>query len=99
MISCDIERKWSSNWISAGFCLNNWQAPARPAPYFRRAFEWDGRGEAVVYLCGLGYYELYLNGEKVDSFVDCGTKVIDADSAEEYMATLKSQMDGKDAAA
>ena len=64
MISCDIERKWSSNWISAGFCLNNWQAPARPAPYFRRAFEWDGRGEAVVYLCGLGYYELYLNGER-----------------------------------
>ena len=40
----------------------------------------------------------HLNGEKVDSFVDCGTKVIDADSAEEYMATLKSQMDGKDAA-
>ena len=69
MISCDIERKWSSNWISAGFCLNNWQAPARPAPYFRRAFEWDGRGEAVVYLCGLGYYELYLNGEKVGDHV------------------------------
>ena len=41
----------------------------------------------------------HLNGEKVDSFVDCGTKVIDADSAEEYMATLKSQMAGKDAAA
>ena len=37
----------------------------------------------------------HLNGEQVDSFVDCGTKIIDIDSAEDYMATLKSQMDGK----
>ena len=37
----------------------------------------------------------HLNGEKVDSFVDCGTKVIDSTTAEDYMATLKSQMDGK----
>ena len=40
----------------------------------------------------------YLDGEKVDSFVDCGTKVIDSTTAEDYMATLKSQMDGKAAA-
>ena len=40
----------------------------------------------------------HLNGEKVDSFVDCGTKVIDSTTAEDYMATLKSQMDGKAAA-
>ena len=40
-----------------------------------------------------------LNGEQVDSFVDCGTKIIDIDSAEDYMATLKSQMDGKAVAA
>ena len=37
----------------------------------------------------------YLNREKVDSLVDCGTKVIDSTTAEDYMATLKSQMDGK----
>lgn len=37
----------------------------------------------------------HLNGEKVDSFVDCGTKVIDSTTADDYMATLKSQMDGK----
>ncbi len=41
----------------------------------------------------------HLSGETVDSFVDCGTKIIDKDNAEEYMATLKSQMDGKDVAA
>ena len=41
----------------------------------------------------------HLNGEQVDSFVDCGTKIIDIDSAEDYMATLKSQMDGKAVAA
>ena len=70
MISCDIEREWSSNWISAGFCASNWQAPVRPAPYFRREFDWKG-GECTVYLCGLGYYELYLNGKKV------GDRVLD----------------------
>ena len=37
----------------------------------------------------------HLNGEKVESFVDCGTKVIDSTTAEEYMATLKTQMDGR----
>lgn len=70
MISCDIGRTWSSNWISAGFCGNNWQAAVRPAPYFRREFDWKG-GECTVYLCGLGYYELYLNGKKV------GDRVLD----------------------
>ena len=36
----------------------------------------------------------HLNGEKVDSFVDCGTKVIDKDTAEDYMKTLDQQMNG-----
>ena len=32
--------------------------------------------------------------EKVDSFVDCGTKVIDSTTAEDYMKTLDQQMNG-----
>lgn len=36
----------------------------------------------------------YLNGEKVESFVDCGTQIIDKDSAQAYLDDLKKQMDG-----
>ncbi len=36
-----------------------------PAPYLRRAFQVDGGGCGQVILCGLGFYELYVNGEKI----------------------------------
>ena len=37
----------------------------------------------------------YLNGEEVESFIDCGTQVIDKDSAQAYLDELEKQMDGK----
>jgi alpha-L-rhamnosidase len=41
-----------------------------PASYFRNELEIDKKIEdAQVYVCGLGYYELYLNGEKVGDHV------------------------------
>nr|WP_297282897.1 sugar ABC transporter substrate-binding protein [uncultured Agathobaculum sp.] len=36
----------------------------------------------------------YLDGEEVESFVDCGTQVIDKDSAEDYLKELEEQMGG-----
>lgn len=36
----------------------------------------------------------YLDGEEVESFVDCGTQVIDKDSAEAYLKELEEQMGG-----
>ena len=53
---------WVADWIE--------QRPAdgRPdaAPLFRRDFRVEGRvARARAYVCGLGYHEFYLNGEKV----------------------------------
>ena len=46
--------------------LINWQAAVLPAPMFRRAFGLDGEVKtACLKICGLGYYELRLNGAKV----------------------------------
>lgn len=37
-----------------------------PAPYFRRSFQLDFKPEhAEITICGLGFYELYINGENI----------------------------------
>ena len=49
---------WEAKWISAPECKN--------APKFIKKFEVDNNiNSAYAYICGLGYYELYINGEKV----------------------------------
>jgi alpha-L-rhamnosidase len=35
------------------------------APYFRRVFTFKKGKEAKIRICGLGFYELYINGENV----------------------------------
>ncbi|MBR9999878.1 MAG: family 78 glycoside hydrolase catalytic domain [Cyclobacteriaceae bacterium] len=41
-----------------------------PAPMFRKNFQVDGRvTDARLYISGLGYYEAYLNGEKIGDHV------------------------------
>ncbi len=66
----NIERKWSGYWINVGKPMG---APAKEvgaAPYLRKTFECsDKPQQAVAYLCGLGWHELYVNGEKVDDRV------------------------------
>ena len=57
---------WTAQWIG----LLNDPYPdstlTHPAPFFRKEFVADKQvKEAKVYVCGLGYYEMYLNGEKV----------------------------------
>ncbi len=60
---------WQAQWIG-----RTTDAEERPAPLFRRGFTLDGKiKQARVYLCGLGYYELHLNGQKVgDHLLDPG---------------------------
>ena len=60
---------WQAQWIG-----RTPDAEQRPAPMFRRGFTLDGKiKRARVYLCGLGYYELHLNGQKVgDHLLDPG---------------------------
>lgn len=36
-----------------------------PAPYLRRAFQVDHEAKANVIITALGFYELYLNGERI----------------------------------
>lgn len=56
---------WVGKWINAPKPVT----PAKsvlPAPYFRKSFTLDGDvASARVYICGLGYFELYVNGQKV----------------------------------
>jgi alpha-L-rhamnosidase len=52
---------WQAQWIG-----RTKDTKSHPAPLLRRAFELEGdpvRG--TVYVCGLGYYELHLNGKTV----------------------------------
>jgi len=59
-----------AHWIGTGLGHASWQTPARPAPYFRRTFHYRKPAQAAtVRICGLGYYELYLNGQKVGDHV------------------------------
>ncbi len=49
---------------------NNVLTTGLPAPYLRRNFEIGGKVKrATAYICGLGYYEMSLNGRKVGDHV------------------------------
>ena len=60
---------WQARWIARTTDTNS-----NPAPLFRNAFNVDRKVKrARAYICGLGYYELYLNGQKVgDHLLDPG---------------------------
>ena len=55
------QKDWSGKWIS-----DNFNQEFRKAPMFRKSFSLAKTiKQARVYVCGIGYYELYLNGRKV----------------------------------
>ena len=52
---------WPAKWIARTTDTN-----AEPAPMLRRAFNLTGKiKNARAYICGLGYYELHINGRKI----------------------------------
>ena len=52
---------WQAQWIARTTNIDE-----RPAPMFRRELALDGKiKRARVYICGLGYYELHINGQIV----------------------------------
>ena len=65
----DITRQ--GKWIrQAGKCNTDWRAAVLSAPFFRKKFTYQKETEKVeVSICGLGYYELFLNGRKVGDHV------------------------------
>ncbi len=66
-----MQEQGQGQWTGrAGGCLVNWQGKVLPAPLLRREFTLDSAvRQAWVRICGLGYYELRLNGEKVGNHV------------------------------
>ncbi|GEM_PF-27731 len=57
---------WQAKWIGIAEDENPLSYETGPAPYFRHEINLtDKIKSAKVYVCGLGFYELYLNGNKV----------------------------------
>lgn len=57
--------KFSKKFYCAGDALCSFENPVA-APYFRKEFEMEFVPEsAELTICGLGFYELWLNGEKI----------------------------------
>ena len=48
----------NENWIQADTACD--------APYFRKTFDISEPSDATIAICGLGFYELYINGQKIN---------------------------------
>lgn len=56
---------FSEKFICAGYDYTTYTSHV-PAPYFRKTFEIDGEvKKSVITLTGLGFYELYVNGQRL----------------------------------
>ena len=60
-----LENEWRAKWITHPY-KDFGDSRNMPAPYFRKSFQAGQKVKsAKVRICGLGYFELYLNGKKV----------------------------------
>ncbi|NIA28435.1 MAG: family 78 glycoside hydrolase catalytic domain [Actinobacteria bacterium] len=61
---------WQAKWTGISQTDNPEISKRNPALYFRKSFQLaKGAKKARVYISGLGYYELYINGKKVGDHV------------------------------
>jgi hypothetical protein len=59
---------WRGDWIGADWMRNN----EGPLPWLRKTLPLENTpATATIYVCALGYYELYVNGRKVGDDVLC----------------------------
>lgn len=57
---------WKAKWIGETVDREPDKAVTYPAPYFRKEFISQKKiKKATAYVCGLGFYELYINGKKI----------------------------------
>ena len=62
--------RWRANWIGKEETRKPKVGQRNPALYYRKSFTVKGDVKnARAYISGLGYYELYINGEKVGDHV------------------------------
>ena len=60
---------WKAKWIKNPN-FNDDSLKSKPAPYFRKIFNLDNLPEkARIYITGLGYFELFINGQKVSDHI------------------------------
>lgn len=72
--------RWNAKWISAA-------SEKGTVQNFKREFELDFQAErAILYICGLGYFDAKINGEKLD---DCYYKPLVTDYAPRRQADNK----------
>ena len=65
-----IERKWLGRWINDGKTMVTPNAEFDNAPYVRKTFDCPHAPEkATIFLCGLGWHVLFVNGQKADDRV------------------------------
>ena len=77
--------EWSAQWIAAPWEEDKGTDPPHPAPYFRKSFNLrHAPSQARAYATGLGWFELYVNGQKVgdDVLVPNQTDYDDREPAE-----------------
>lgn len=56
---------WGASWIGSGAACVHWNCEPIPAPLLRRRFTLDAApSRATLLVSGLGYHDLYLNGER-----------------------------------
>jgi len=62
---------WKAQWIGdSRWFLNNWLCEVKPSPMIRKEFSLPSNVKSVkLRICGLGYYELTINGAKVGDHV------------------------------
>ena len=67
----DNSINWQAKWIGMpDNILLEWRSQVQPAPYLRKVFNYDVNSkDCRLYISGLGYYELYLNGRRVRDHV------------------------------
>jgi alpha-L-rhamnosidase len=62
LMPIDYDNDWQGEWITHDY------DPEDPMPLFRKSFSLDKDvpvESALLYVCGLGYYEALLNGKKI----------------------------------
>ena len=57
---------WKASWIGAESNVHIDSTETEPAPYFRKEFSSNNKiKSARAYVCGLGFYEFYINGIRI----------------------------------
>ena len=65
-----LDSEWTGRWIGLARPAGVKEGVPLPSPWLRKAFTLDQKpARGTAYVNTLGYYELYINGKKVDDYV------------------------------